>query len=98
MATALKNLLETSSNPDYKAWADSIRARAEKWKDDHKRDWPDDADMRKGGREDAAKMNKIARMIETGKLQAARSAISILDTAVREQIPQQVWDGLGMSD
>lgn len=85
-------------DPRLKVWADAVRATAQEWKDDHKRDYPDDADMRKGGREDAADMNKIATMIATGKLKAAKSAIAHLDTVVREQIPQQVWDGLGMSD
>jgi len=79
-----------------KPWADAVRETAEEWNASHKRQWPDDVSMRKTGRQDASDLKKIARMIETGKLDAARAAIRHLDTIVRDAMPQEVWDGLNM--
>jgi len=78
-----------------KVWADSLRKAGEEKVDSWRKD--PDPTMRKMARDDAADMKKIARMIETGNITKAKNAISILDTIVREEIPNDVWDGLGMS-
>ena len=78
-----------------KVWADSLRKAGEEKVDSWRKD--PDPTMRKMARDDAADMKKIARMIETGNITKAKNAISSLDTIVREEIPNEVWDGLGMS-
>lgn len=74
--------------------AAEIRAAARAWeKRADEGDVDDDDDPRdaKMYRSDARDLRKIARLVDEGHIQRARSAAS-LDTIVRDQLPQSFFD------
>ena len=53
-----------------------------------------DAELAVGYAEDVADLRAILRLIEIGELREATEAIDCLDTLVRDQIPQRLYEGV----
>ena len=53
-----------------------------------------DAELAAGYAEDVADLRTILRLIETGALDEAAEAIYCLDTLIRDQIPQRLYDAV----
>ena len=53
-----------------------------------------DAELAAGYAEDVADLRAILRLIETGALHEAAEAIDCLDTLVRDQVPQRLYDAV----
>ena len=53
-----------------------------------------DVELAAGYAEDVADLRAILRLIETGALHEAAEAIDCLDTLVRDQIPQRLYDAV----
>ena len=53
-----------------------------------------DVELAAGYAEDVADLRAILRLIETGALDEAAEAIERLDTLIRDQIPQRVYDAV----
>jgi soluble cytochrome b562 len=53
-----------------------------------------DEDMQGAYDSDAKDLNGIGLLIQTGKLDEARQKVRNLDTIVRDQVPDDVWDFL----
>lgn len=73
-----------------------IDSIAQKWLKDHEERWGEksakpDPSMVKTGREDAADLGEIAKMVFAGKFKAARDAGASLDTIVRDELPDSFF-------
>ena len=53
-----------------------------------------DAELAAAYGEDAADLRAILRLIETGSLHEAAEAIDCLDTLVRDQLPQRLYEAV----
>ena len=53
-----------------------------------------DAELAAGYAEDVAHLRAILRLIETGALHEAVEAIDCLDTLVRDQLPQRLYEAV----
>ena len=53
-----------------------------------------DVELAAGYAEDVADLRAILRLIETGALHEATEAIDCLDTLVRDQLPQRLYDAV----
>jgi len=56
--------------------------------------WPDDRDMIRVARQDAKKLNEAADLIKDNNFEAAYNKLEQLDTAVREEVPIEVFNFL----
>ena len=72
-----------------------FRRSIESW-DRHGRDAgrDGDAELAAGYAEDVAELRAILRLIETGALHEAAEAIDCLDTLVRDQLPQRLYEAV----
>jgi hypothetical protein len=73
-----------------------IESIAQQWLKDHEERWGDksakpDPSMVKTGRNDAADLSEIAKLVFAGKLQNARNAGAHLDTIVRDELPDSFF-------
>lgn len=74
--------------------ARKLRAYAKESLADGLEAWKDDPDMIPGVRADARDVREAARLLRTDGAKAAWEYIGMLDTFVREGIPQDIWDAL----
>lgn len=84
--------------PSYTRQAASIRAAAKRWLKEGKEHFEDETDMVDVYREDVVELNEIADLLDSGNLRKAQTKANDLDTVVREQIPEKVWDQLFAGD
>ena len=54
-----------------------------------------DVELAAGYADDVADLRAILRLIESGALHEAAEAIDCLDTLVRDQLPQRLYDAVG---
>ena len=78
---------------------DQFRQSIESW-ERHGREAGRDGDVElaAGYAEDVADLRAILRLIETGALDEAAEAIDCLDTLVRDQLPQYLYEKMIQSD
>lgn len=68
--------------------------RLEKIIDHHRPDEYDDSSMKKMYTQDRRDLRKVLSLYKTGKWAKGEELASGLDTAVREMIPNPIWDAL----
>ena len=74
---------------------EQFRQSIESWERQGKEAGRDgDAELAAGYAEDVADLRAILRLIETGALHEAAEAIDCLDTLVRDQIPQRLYEAV----
>lgn len=93
---AAKNPPVTTSTVKAEDVSKEIDSIAQQWLKDHEERWGEksakpDHSMVKTGREDAADLGEIAKMVFAGKFKAARDAGASLDTIVRDELPDSFF-------
>ena len=74
---------------------EQFRQSIESWERQGKEAGRDgDVELAAGYAEDVADLRAILRLIETGALDEAAEAIDCLDTLVRDQLPQRLYDAV----
>lgn len=72
--------------------ADATKRAADNWMAQTLKFWPDDADMIEGGKKDQADLIAVADAIRAGEIKKAAKLADVLDTIVREAIPECAWE------
>ena len=73
--------------------AKALAVAALKWLNDHHNTWPTDREMLKAGTSDYLDLMEIVNMIEAlAEKKAIAKAMWALDTNVRDQIPNKVYN------
>ena len=78
---------------------EQFRRSIESWERQGKEAGRDgDVELAAGYAEDVADLRAILRLIETGALHEAAEAIDYLDTLVRDQLPQRLYEAVVPGD
>lgn len=71
--------------------AKDIREAAKSWLASGLESFKGEADMISGYRQDGRDLRAIAKLVREGKLKAAANAVHMLDTIVRDEVPDSFF-------